>query len=132
MPNPGNDATTYLAGGVLYVNPLYVGKSFVAYNAQTGRLLWTADLQDYETFFDLPITSGLLFAPGSYNGVVYIAGLDARTGHVAWQVPFQCVELATSNCGPEWSTIINGKLYLLGEDNTYVSTLMTSTFTLKT
>ena len=30
----------------------------------------------------------LLFAPRRYNGVYSIAGLDPRTGHLAWQVPF--------------------------------------------
>ncbi|MGO8949509.1 MAG: PQQ-binding-like beta-propeller repeat protein [Ktedonobacterales bacterium] len=135
VPVAGSFATAYLAGGVLYITNLspapvpssqqkFDDKYFFAYNAKTGRLLWAAE-PGYATLFNLPITSGLLFAPRRYSGTYTIAGLDPRTGHVAWQMPFQCAvtqlppelgQVVAASCNTEWAAIINGKLYLLERD----------------
>jgi outer membrane protein assembly factor BamB len=126
VPSVGGFAPPYIAHGVLYVvaalsvppaqkNTEY--SDLFAYNAQTGQLLWAAE-PGYSTLFNLPVTGGLLIAPRTYNGVYSIAGLDAQTGRVAWQVPFQCstsriAGFLAPNCDTRWVAIINGKLYVL-------------------
>jgi outer membrane protein assembly factor BamB len=129
VPATSSFATAYLARGVLYVTnvssdavagPQTEVRSFFAYSAQTGQLLWASG-SGYGQFFNAPITNGLLFAPREYNGVYSIAGLDAETGQVAWQAPFKCGvshfdRQVVPTCNTIWTAIINGELYLLASD----------------
>lgn len=115
------------ADGILYVNS-FSGimesstdiRNIFALDARTGRLLWSA-APGYNTL-NLPITNGLLLAAREHNGVYSLAGLDPRTGKVAWQEPFQCgiyhfgPKLVYPECSAVWTQVIGGKLYLLQSD----------------
>ena len=124
VPTSGMLMGAYLAGGKLYVTSGSVimesstdARNIYALDARTGRLLWSAG-PGYN-ILSLPIAQGLLLAARQHNGVYSIAGLDPRTGKVAWQAPFQCAvnhfgpKLLYPDCGALWAEVISGKLYLL-------------------
>lgn len=115
------------ADGILYINTFSFImesstdiKNIFALDARTGRLLWSAG-PGYNTL-RLPVTNGLLLAAREHNGVYSLAGLNPRTGKVAWQVPFQCgiyhfgPHLVYPECSAVWTGVIGGKLYLLESD----------------
>lgn len=115
------------ADGILYINTFSFImetstdiKNIFALDARTGRLLWSAG-PGYNTL-RLPVTDGLLLAAREHNGVYSLAGLNPRTGKVAWQVPFQCgiyhfgPKLVYPECSAVWTEVIGGKLYLLQSD----------------
>ena len=127
------------ADSILYVNS-FSGimesstdiRNMFALDARTGKLLWSAG-PGYNTL-NLPVTNGLLLAAREHNGVYSLAGLNPRTGKVAWQVPFQCgiyhfgPTLVYPECSAVWTGVIGGKLYLLESDGQPVHKLV---YTLK-
>ncbi len=124
IPGAGTLTGAYINSGILYINSYSIimesstdTRNIYALDARTGRLLWSAG-PGYN-ILSLPIAQGLLLAARQHNGVYSIAGLDPRTGKVAWQAPFQCAvnhfgpKLLYPDCGALWAEVISGKLYLL-------------------
>ncbi len=120
----------YVADDILYVNGgTSIGfgstnKVVYALAAHNGQVLWISN-PDFSAFH-LSMTGCLLLAWDQYNGNYSIAGLDPRTGKVAWQVPFTCnavthdpenPQVLNPSCGVSWSEVIDGKWYLLESDS---------------
>lgn len=127
VPGAGTLASLYISDGILYANNSSIimesstdVKNFFALDARTGHLLWSAG-PGYN-MLNVPVTDGLVLAEREHNGVYSLAGLNPRTGKVAWQTPFPCgvyhfgPQLVYPECSAVWTEIIDGKLYLLESD----------------
>ena len=89
--NRGQEATPLAIDGVLYVSTAW--SKVKAYDARTGRLLWTYDPKVPGEFAGRGCCDVVNRGLAAWNGKIYVASydgrliaLDAHTGAVAWEV----------------------------------------------
>jgi polyvinyl alcohol dehydrogenase (cytochrome) len=110
-PLPASSAPS-VTGGRLYVgSSVGSGPNFLALDANTGRLLWSADVghgsPDGVGIGATPAVSGAVVVAGGGDAAYY--GLDAATGAVLWRHA-----LDAGPSGFAWSSplILDGRVYV--------------------
>ncbi|MEO8096354.1 MAG: PQQ-dependent dehydrogenase, methanol/ethanol family [Acidobacteriota bacterium] len=155
LPRTGPDRPGFCCGAVNRGMAIYNGKVYaslifgrlVALDAETGKLVWSAQTTDTNT--DMTITSAVRIAKGKvivgtagaeFNVRGYFSAYDAETGKMAWRFyttpgdpskPFEHAELkeaAKTWKGTDWSvvkgggTVWDGMAYDADADLLYIGT----------
>jgi outer membrane protein assembly factor BamB len=114
LPGDGQSSSNpIVAQGRVYVaSSADNGDNYFAFDAQTGGVLWSADLGHMADCFGVGIgstaaVSGTLLAVGGGDAAYY--GLDAQTGAIRWRAP-----MSVGPSGFAWASplLANGRAYV--------------------
>jgi outer membrane protein assembly factor BamB len=98
-------------------------RQFIAYDINTGKLLWTSDPQPQWMMYSSgsDIQNGMLYS-GGYGGVVY--AYDVKTGDLVWESPVDPEGLESAyERTPLTIQVLDGKVYARSQEHSHTHPL---------